>query len=720
MASGDREKRRAKDSGSMWLHLCRVEPENGGEEEEVPVVTMASLRHVIEYDAGPAAPMLVAFVPRPADYITSCGLVFLQQRNGLLARERIGRAEAHKRGERTTSRAPCAALEAIKLQRCAASSSFRRVADEGGNMGEARSQIGCLYTDTSAFMRETWKERIISAWAQVVRTNSVVRENEGILGNGGFLRMSWRPADLLSADGSMERILVMYMYRKEERAVDHDYNIARALYLSRYSTAAMTMFDVKTGEVLSQNDMSRELMGDFELTNVNRDRAADELSGRNPLDDVHDFLKRLFRSDETAYHELVQAVRGARSYRCRLQTTLADLRGRAAPRSADDAQPIWLEVQANPGLDPVTGVKVIVVTATDVSQIVKLEQSMQRAAERERASQRQLISMLFPKPVVQELLASVVDNENGGDDAPSPGPRPPEKRNTLNRWDSLRAALSGASKEGDEAILDGSGGGGGGGRRSANDTLGTNALKISAFGSTDDSSSSSPSSSSRRFSLGNVLSKKAKVTARFHRNVSIIFTDIVGFTSESERSTPRQVMALLDELFSRFDDIAETHGVYKVETIGDAYMGCSGLRDDCKAGDDCKGCDGDDTDDDSQMNAKQAVSFALNCISAVETMRWPSGAPVRIRAGVHSGDVMSGIIGKTMPRYALYGDTVNTASRMESTGEAMHLQVSETTFAMLYNTHDAGKFRWRETTKDVKGKGSSIKTYVSAPHHHES
>jgi len=153
------------------------------------------------------------------------------------------------------------------------------------------------------------------------------------------------------------------------------------------------------------------------------------------------------------------------------------------------------------------------------------------------------------------------------------------------------------------------------------------------------------------------------VTARSHRKVTVVFSDIVGFTAESERHTPEQVMEMLDEVFTRFDYWSDYWNVYKVETIGDAYMGCAGLDD-------------DDDDDTARRNARNAICFARSAIGSVRDLRWPkTNAPLMIRFGVHSGDVMSGCVGTKMPRYCLFGDTVNTASRMESSGEPQHVQV---------------------------------------------
>ncbi|EGI69252.1 Atrial natriuretic peptide receptor A [Acromyrmex echinatior] len=145
------------------------------------------------------------------------------------------------------------------------------------------------------------------------------------------------------------------------------------------------------------------------------------------------------------------------------------------------------------------------------------------------------------------------------------------------------------------------------------------------------------------------------VIAETYDQVTIYFSDIVGFTSLSAESTPLQVVDLLNDLYTCFDSIIENFDVYKVETIGDAYMVVSGLP--VRNG----------------MNHAREIarmSLALRDTVMTFSIRHRPTEQLKLRIGMHSGPCVAGVVGLKMPRYCLFGDTVNTASRMESNGEA--------------------------------------------------
>ncbi|KAL0132007.1 hypothetical protein PUN28_000049 [Cardiocondyla obscurior] len=158
------------------------------------------------------------------------------------------------------------------------------------------------------------------------------------------------------------------------------------------------------------------------------------------------------------------------------------------------------------------------------------------------------------------------------------------------------------------------------------------------------------------------------VIAETYDQVTIYFSDIVGFTSLSAESTPLQVVDLLNDLYTCFDSIIENFDVYKVETIGDAYMVVSGLP--VRNG----------------MNHAMEIarmSLALRDTVMTFSIRHRPHEQLKLRIGMHSGPCVAGVVGLKMPRYCLFGDTVNTASRMESNGEALKIHVSPKTKEIL-------------------------------------
>lgn len=159
---------------------------------------------------------------------------------------------------------------------------------------------------------------------------------------------------------------------------------------------------------------------------------------------------------------------------------------------------------------------------------------------------------------------------------------------------------------------------------------------------------------------------------------------------------PQAVMQMLNELYCRFDALTDKLDVYKVETIGDCYMAATGLL------------------HNDPEHADKMVRFALGMMEEASRVQMPTGeGHVRIRVGIHSGRVMSGVVGSIRKRYCLFGDTVNTASRMESTGLPGAIQVSEATHSRL-NATASLPFLCRGPVY-CKGKGELL-TYLLEPH----
>lgn len=171
-------------------------------------------------------------------------------------------------------------------------------------------------------------------------------------------------------------------------------------------------------------------------------------------------------------------------------------------------------------------------------------------------------------------------------------------------------------------------------------------------------------------------------------DVSVLFADIVGFTQWSERRPPERVVEMLNRLFTAFDDLADTWGLEKIKTIGDAYMLAGGLH--------------------AQRDHTLAVAhMALAMQREARRQRAAAGFALDLRIGIATGPVVAGVIGRSKFAYDMWGDTVNMASRMESTGTAGAIQVSQTAYERL-----RGDFRLqRREHVMVKGKGE-VTTYI--------
>jgi adenylate cyclase len=179
--------------------------------------------------------------------------------------------------------------------------------------------------------------------------------------------------------------------------------------------------------------------------------------------------------------------------------------------------------------------------------------------------------------------------------------------------------------------------------------------------------------------------------AESYPETTVLFADLAGFTPWARQTDPARVVGFLDELFTRFDELAAEHGVEKIKTIGDAYMAVAGAP------------------EPRTDHAAAAIRLARGMLAAVEEARRSLDAPLEVRIGLASGSVVGGVIGQQRILFDLWGDTVNIASRMESSGEAGRIHVAPSTHALLGDDY---VFEEREPV-EVKGLGP-MTTYLLA------
>jgi class 3 adenylate cyclase len=173
-----------------------------------------------------------------------------------------------------------------------------------------------------------------------------------------------------------------------------------------------------------------------------------------------------------------------------------------------------------------------------------------------------------------------------------------------------------------------------------------------------------------------------RVAQRFDQ-VSVIFADAVGSTEQAARSSPEAFADALDQLFRRFDGMAQRHGLEKIKTIGDAYVAVAGAP------------------TPVADHAHASVAMALDVVAEAGTVKWPSGDPIVVHVGVATGPVVAGVIGDRRFAYDLWGDTVNLASRLEEYAGPGRILVSESTVRALPDRFDFGP----PETLELKGKG---------------
>jgi class 3 adenylate cyclase len=180
---------------------------------------------------------------------------------------------------------------------------------------------------------------------------------------------------------------------------------------------------------------------------------------------------------------------------------------------------------------------------------------------------------------------------------------------------------------------------------------------------------------------------------KHYENVTLFFSDIQGFTNICDQVDPWAVIDLLNQLYTVMDHLASHFNLYKVETIGDAYMCCSGLP------------------VPDKHHAELIANFAIAVVEAVKLVKSPvDGSPIQLRVGIHTGSCTAGVVGTLTPHFCLFGDMVNTTARHESTSEAGKVQCSSVLFGRLQHFSEKEDVQHRFTPRglvDMKGKGNA-------------
>ncbi|MBN1935860.1 MAG: response regulator [Anaerolineae bacterium] len=186
------------------------------------------------------------------------------------------------------------------------------------------------------------------------------------------------------------------------------------------------------------------------------------------------------------------------------------------------------------------------------------------------------------------------------------------------------------------------------------------------------------------------LKQGEKIIADDYAEITVLFADIVGFTATSARMKPDRMIAMLNQVFSVCDQLAEKHGLEKIKTIGDAYMVVGGLP-------------------QPRIDHAQAVAeMALDMQREITALTDDAGQPLAIRIGIATGPAVAGVIGSAKFSYDVWGDTVNTASRMESHGCAGRIQVTAAVYERL---RDKYRFESRGVIQ-IKNKGDMLTYFL--------
>ena len=191
-------------------------------------------------------------------------------------------------------------------------------------------------------------------------------------------------------------------------------------------------------------------------------------------------------------------------------------------------------------------------------------------------------------------------------------------------------------------------------------------------------------------SIAQRLKESQSVIADHFQSTSVLFTDIVGFTKLSENLTPSELVQFLNQIFSSFDNLVEKYQLEKIKTVGDAYMVAGGFP------------------EPRSDHAEAIADLALEMRESLAKFHTGENQTVCMRTGIHTGPAVAGVIGIKKFIYDVWGDTVNTASRMESHGIGGQIQVSHATYKVLKDKYILKKRGMIE----IKGKGRMMTYFL--------
>ncbi|PNH11171.1 Soluble guanylate cyclase 88E [Tetrabaena socialis] len=478
-------------------------------------------------------------------------------------------------------------------------------------------------------------------------------------GHSGAAAAQWRPPRLG---------FVLYTSEQESAACEYEAMLRDHMGL-KYTPNPITMVN-EDGFIMTQNPASTCTIGvqGYEL--------------RLPGSPRFNYLAQLFSSDPALEAEMRSCTATGKTWSRLLR--ISDSPILRAWLELEEGEVRWHDVQVSSLRDPLHPGRCFMVTEQDVTAAVLAQERVARLQQQQHA----LLKEILPQQVIEVFLSA--DKEPDVDATASPILGSSAQRR-LHR----SAALTAVAAEHEPASLSpfrarfGSHGGSMSGTGSVVLPDGTvYSLRV-------DSESDSDGSSAMQISRRDAMS-----LATWHESATILFADIKGFTSLSQQLHPAKVMLFLDTLFHAFDMLLDECGAYKVETIGDCYMASAGLF----------ATPFTTPDGSTEMrlgghdpkHASKVLRFARQMMAVASHLRTPLGDAVELRIGIHSGHCMSGVVGRRMPRFCLFGDTVNVASRMESTGQPGRIHVSEATRELLPDD------QWQARGEGINVKGVGL------------